>query len=396
MGQWKEIDFDNVELYLVLDVIFALIYTFEVLIKWRHQGVKPYFWADGKLQTWQLIDFVLTTIAIVDVVGRGFMPPSLVKHILAPLSVLRLARLIRILRLLDQIPSLSITIGGVLGSLAPLVWIVIALLCAIYVFAILFTFTVRHCKPDLHLEEGIECSQHYLNSLTAMQTLTDVVVFAKWTETIPTSQPYLLAPFYMFALVSAFGIINVLVGVIVDATADTKLKLEWTTKRKHLLQLGKMWEEEIHSKGLSREALSLLNEDERNKKQTERRAAVRGIIADIIESDLVSFPPGTVPEEVRLLLDRNGDGRVSHEDFTVGFGRILLADPFQQSMMSFINQAMIRRHVREIHERWDELIEDVKENGRKYDALGEVVGEMTDRFEKLEQAVKEKKSPRAK
>merc|ERR1719362_298692 len=138
-----------------------------------------------------------------------------------------------------------------------------------------------------------------------------------------------------------------------------------------------MWEAEIHSRGLSREALALLSEEERAVKQDERRTAVSGIIGDIIKSCKVSFPPGTIPEEVRLLLDRNGDGRVSHEDFTLGFGRILLADPFQQSIMSFINQAMIRRHVNEIREEWDEkwedLVEQASENSRKYDSLDGVL-----------------------
>mmetsp|Transcript_31014 Transcript_31014/g.59900 ORF Transcript_31014/g.59900 Transcript_31014/m.59900 type:complete len:157 (+) Transcript_31014:1-471(+) len=153
-----------------------------------------------------------------------------------------------------------------------------------------------------------------------------------------------------------------------------------------------MWEAEIHSRGLSREALALLSEEERTVKQTERRAAVKGIVSDIIESGKVSFPPGTVPDEVRLLLDRNGDGRVSHEDFTLGFGRILLADPFQQSIMSFINQAMIRRQVNEIHEKWEDLVKHVNDNTDKYHSLGTTLEEMNQRLEKLQQTVQEIKS----
>jgi len=219
--------------------------------------------------------------------------------------------------------------------------------------------------------------------------LIDVVVLIQWTQTIPKSQPYLLVPFYIFVLVSAFGIVNVIVGVMVDATADTKRKLEWSSKRKCLLSLGEMWEEEIHSRGLSREALQLLSEEERKVKQTERRAAVKSIITEIIDSGMVSFPPGTDADEVRQLLDKNGDGRVSHEDFTLGFGRILLGDPLQKSIMSFINQGMIRRHVKEIHEKWDDLVENVKMNGRKYDELGGVLGEMNQQLETLQQEVQE-------
>jgi hypothetical protein len=211
----------------------------------------------------------------------------------------------------------------------------------------------------------------------------------QWTDTIPETQLYLLAPFYLFVLISAFGIINVIVGVMVDATGDTRTKLEWSQKRQCLMSLGEMWEEEIHSRGLSREALASLSEEERKVKHGERRNAVRAIITDIIDTNMVNFPPATVPEEVRMLLDKNGDGRVSHEDFTVGLGRILLGDKLQLSIMSFINQGMIRRHVKEIHEKWEGLEEDVKRNGSKYDELGGMLGELNQDLEKLQQELEE-------
>jgi len=326
----------------------------------------------------------LTVMSVMDVAGRSFLPGS-AQHVLQPMSVLRLARLIRVIHLLKNVPSLTVTIGGVFGSLAPLLWIVIALLFTTYVFAIFFHLMVWNCKEV----KDMPCSHSYQDLFTAMSTLTDVVVLQQWTDTIPETQPYLLVPFYLFVLITAFGIINVIVGVMVDATGDTRRKMEWSSKRQCLQSLGEMWEEEIHSRGLSRDALALLSEEERKVKHGERRTAVRAIITDIIESNVVNFPPATVPEEVRMLLDKNGDGRVSHEDFTLGLGRILLADPLQLSIMSFINQGMMRRQVREVHEKWEGLSEDVKANGAKYDLLGEALGEMNQDLEKLQQALEE-------
>merc|ERR1712129_166766 len=193
----------------------------------------------------------------------------------------------------------------------------------------------------------------------------------------------------MWVLISTFGIVNVIIGVMVDATADTKSKLEWAAKRKSLMAIGKMWEDEIHARGLSREALAALGEGERKARHTTRRAVVRQIITNIIEADMVSFPPGTEPEEVRQVLDRDGDGRVSHEEFTLGLGRILLADPLQQSIMTFINQGMIRRSIIEIHENFEALGDDIQSNGNKYDGLSKVIGEMKQRMEKLQQTVQE-------
>merc|ERR1719181_1135695 len=101
----------------------------------------------------------------------------------------------------------------------------------------------------------------------------------------------------------------------------------------------------IHARGLSRHHLEQLTEEEFKAKHAERRAAVKEILEEIIKYDCdeVGLPPGTKADELRLLFDREGDGRVSHEDFTLGLGRILLASPFQQSMMSLINQGHTRR-----------------------------------------------------
>merc|ERR1719195_951424 len=103
-----------------------MAYTAEIIIKWRETGIRQFF-CDVDTMKWNITDFTLTVMSVMDVAGRSFLPGS-AQHILQPMSVLRLARLIRVIHLLKNVPSLTVTIGGVFGSLAPLLWIVMALL----------------------------------------------------------------------------------------------------------------------------------------------------------------------------------------------------------------------------------------------------------------------------
>merc|ERR1719382_1137646 len=90
-------------------------------------------------------------------------------------------------------------------------------------------------------------------------------------------------PFYGFALLVVFGISNIIIGVIVDATNETKRRLEWDDIRKEMLMLGEMWETRIHQKGLSRQTIQGLPPEEHHFKIMERRETVEGILKDVIE-----------------------------------------------------------------------------------------------------------------
>ena len=58
-----------------------------------------------------------------------------------------------------------------------------------------------------------------------MLTLLDIAVLAEWNEIVrpvQAHQPWLLLVFILFLLITAFGMLNVMIGVIVDSTAAAK------------------------------------------------------------------------------------------------------------------------------------------------------------------------------
>jgi len=409
--QWKEFVINDIDMYLVVDALFALLYVLEVAIHWKTLGVRKYFWYEG-WDWWHILDFCLTILAVVNVFIIKLLLPEELASGTETLGVLRLGRLLRVMRLLEEIPSLAITLGGVWGSLRPLFWIVVALLFNIYAFAILFVCTVSHCENDLsapgahhhhHHHAGRrghparwehtimeDCTTCYQDLFTAMKTLVDVVVLEKWTETIPQAQRHLLVPFYMFVLVSTFGVMNVIIGVMVDATSDTRDKLDWTAKRKSLMALGKMWEAKIHEKGLGMDALASLSGKEQEQKMKERQLGIEQVIGELIDSKTIRFPHGIKPEEVHMYLDKDGDGCVTHEEFVLGVGRILLADSFQLSSWSFVNQGVIRRRVKELQQK---QLPDVQQSLDENRRLDELTNQRLEGIEKVMEEIKKAVQP---
>merc|ERR1712025_431653 len=97
-----------------------------------------------------------------------------------------------------------------------------------------------------------------------------------------------------------FGITNIIIGVIVDATADTKSKIEWSQKRERTVELGLKWEKRIWAAGLRTDNMESLGENEKAEKEKERARIVEEIIQSVIDDDLEKskkgatkvFPPG--------------------------------------------------------------------------------------------------------
>merc|ERR1712217_58169 len=178
-------------------------------------------------------------------------------------------------------------------------WIIITLIVITYIFAVFFVVSVKH---DIFADSDVdpnatlcEKDEFFCDLARAMQTLLDIIVGAEWSNVshpITQHQPWLLLPLNTFLVVTVFGIANVIVGVIVDATAETKIRLKFN-----------------------------------------------------------DFPAAARPNVILSLLSRKTNGEVNHEDFTVSMGRLLMADERKLMFQLLINHAIGMDSVREVMEK---------------------------------------------
>lgn len=180
--------FGNVLLFL--DRIILAIFTLEIIARLiaDFRG----FWRDP----WRIFDFIVVGIALLPATGS--------------LSVLRAFRILRILRLISTVKSMRRVVSGLLNALSGIGSIMLLLMIIFYVFAVISTKLFAEDFPDWFGSIG-----------ESAYTLFQIMTLESWSMGIvrPVMEvfPYAWVLFVPFIIATAFTVLNLFIGVIVDA-----------------------------------------------------------------------------------------------------------------------------------------------------------------------------------
>jgi voltage-gated sodium channel len=176
------------------DKTILIIFTVELLLKFY--AYRLAFFRSG----WNVFDLAI--------VGVAWLPAS------GALAVLRSLRILRIMRLLSVVPQMRRVITALWHSL-PGMSAVIGVLCIVfYVSAVLATKLFgAHPDPDM---------QEWFGSIAASgYTLFQIMTLESWSMGIvrPTMEIFPLAWIFFvpFIIVTSFAVLNLFIGIIVDA-----------------------------------------------------------------------------------------------------------------------------------------------------------------------------------
>lgn len=175
---------------LALDTLALSIFVVEIGLKLYGRGLS--FFKDG----WNVFDFVIVAIALAPASGS--------------LSVLRSLRILRALRLMSMVPQMRKVIQALISAIPGMLSIVGLIGLIFYVAAVLST--------NFYGETFAE----WFGSLGAsMYTLFQVMTLESWSmgivRPVMERHPEAWMFFVPFILVTSFAIINLFIGVIVDA-----------------------------------------------------------------------------------------------------------------------------------------------------------------------------------
>ncbi|MCB1875869.1 MAG: ion transporter [Chromatiales bacterium] len=150
------------------------------------------FWRDP----WSVFDFSVVAIALVPAAG--------------PFAVLRALRVLRVLRLLTMVPSMRRVVGALLSAIPGLGSIMLVLMILYYVFAVIATNLFAVAYPEWFGTLG-----------HSLYTLFQIMTLESWSMGIarPVMEnfPYAWAFFVPFILVATFTMLNLFIGIIVNA-----------------------------------------------------------------------------------------------------------------------------------------------------------------------------------
>ncbi len=175
---------------VTLDRAILAVFVAEIAVKLFGHGLR--FWRDP----WNIFDFL--------VVGIALFPAS------GPLSVLRAFRILRVLRLVSVVPSLRRVVGALLHAIPGMGSVVMLLGVVYYVFAVMATKLFGASFPD------------WFGSIGASSyTLFQIMTLESWSMGIvrPVMEafPIAWAFFVPFILITSFAVLNLFIGIIVDA-----------------------------------------------------------------------------------------------------------------------------------------------------------------------------------
>ncbi|BBG65877.1 voltage-gated sodium channel subunit [Hydrogenimonas sp.] len=177
-------------LLIFLDVVVIGIFTIEIAMRiYVHR--KEFF-----KDPWSLFDFFVVAISLV--------PAS------EEFSILRVLRVLRLFRLLTIVPQMRKIIGALVSVIPGIGSVAMVLLLIFYVFSIMATSMYGEAFPQWFGTLG-----------ASMYTLFQVMTLESWSMGIarPVMEqfPGAWLFFVIFVLISTFVMVNLLIGIIVDA-----------------------------------------------------------------------------------------------------------------------------------------------------------------------------------
>lgn len=176
--------------------ICVIIFTVEILIKLYVYGKN--FFKDG----WNNFDFILVAISWVPT-GGAF----------SSFRAFRVLRALRALRLVTRLQKLRIIVQAIIESIPNVGWASLLLLLIFYIFSIMGTTMFSEAFPEFFGSIG-----------KSMYSLFQIMTLESWSMGIARPViavfPYAWVYFVSFILASSFIVMNVIVGVVVNAIGE--------------------------------------------------------------------------------------------------------------------------------------------------------------------------------
>lgn len=329
---WIAIETDNNDAELLIDAplefmvmenIFCTYFSCEWIIRFLAFRRKR----DGLRDAWFVFDTMLVTTMIIEtwimtlilaLSGSGSSSNLGDTSMLRLLRLLRLTRMARMARLLRSMPELLILVKGMVAAFRSVFFTLCLLFIVLYVFGIIFRQLTKSNPPSDLSVNHFSSVTHSMHTLLLYGTfLDDLASFALEVE--QASYTY-LAVFYIFVLLSALTVMNMLIGVlceVVSAVAQTEREELAVTYVK-----GKL-HEIIQAHGLDKdgdchvskaELMTVLQIPEASKLLTEVGVDVVGLV-DVADFIFENEELNTGEEESMLVIGSGGQKKLSFPEF---------------------------------------------------------------------------------
>lgn len=173
----------------VLDRIILAIFVAELAAR---------FFVHGKAMLkdpWSVFDILVVGVALVPATGN--------------LSVLRALRILRVLRLVSAVPSMRRVVSGLLTAIPGMASIAVLMLLILYVSSVMATQMFGAAFPD-----------SFGTLVASIFSLVQIMTMEGWADIsgpVMAEFSWAWVFFLIYMLVTSFAVLNLFIGIIVDA-----------------------------------------------------------------------------------------------------------------------------------------------------------------------------------
>eukprot|EP00746_Dinoflagellata_sp_MGD_P140766 gnl/MRDRNA2_/MRDRNA2_73964_c0_seq1.p1 gnl/MRDRNA2_/MRDRNA2_73964_c0~~gnl/MRDRNA2_/MRDRNA2_73964_c0_seq1.p1 ORF type:complete len:541 (-),score=83.19 gnl/MRDRNA2_/MRDRNA2_73964_c0_seq1:170-1792(-) len=201
----------------VLEFVFLVFYTIELLMRFGAGGVKI-LKEDGwiRFDTFVMLTAFLDILIISPMQEKQGESSGQAKQIAMVLRITRLMKLTRIVRLLRFFKELWLLVRSFVSAFQTLAWTFVLLMLVLYLFGILFVRVLREGDDNDLIAE-------WFGTLPgAMFTLFQIVTLENWAEIArevwKCEQSYMVFVILLFIMITNLAIMNTVTAVIVEHT----------------------------------------------------------------------------------------------------------------------------------------------------------------------------------
>lgn len=331
--------------------VFTAVWVTEAIAKLCAHKLR--YFLDG----WNLVDFFLMWLAVVDSVILPLVQPDAQNvRLISVLRLVRLFRLVRLVRFMKMFRELYLLINGFIDAIKVLSWIFVLLFVILYCSGIFCTNIIgESCDEYALIDDPIlinwRCDAMFGNIRKSMYTLFQVLCEAGSHDSVirpvMTLYPQMLFFFTAYLFFTTFGLLNVIVGVIVENTLNAAQQNEETQAKRRDAHFN------MEVENLRR----LFAEADVNENGTMDRDEMHVVVNDksarLVLEEL--HIPTDNPDELFNIFDVDGSGELDIEEFITGIMRLKGSASAKDMLSCVLTSKAILRSVQTTQKQTEEL-----------------------------------------
>lgn len=299
----------------VTDHVIVGVFVLEVCYKLYYLGSRSYL-----LDKWNVFDAVLAFVGALD---AWWLTPFLGSKggdaSEGLLKSFKVVRILRILKLARAVKGLRIILDGLLEAGQGMFWVSVMLLMLIYCGAVMGVLFFQEAP----FEDGALFT--FDNVLSAMFTMFSLSILAEWSAIAgPAMKMYKMAWlfFVVFAFMSSFGILNLIIGVITERSAKVAKDYDRHAQKREEEECRRELDELADSIFAGVEKL-----DRRAMKECEGLPSVKKFVKRIRK------PEGWHLADFHVIFDKDFDDLIGRDEFVLGMRCLLFGRQVEHMFM---------------------------------------------------------------